>query len=64
MLLSDKLQFKDIGKKTVIVVARRKQALFTITVDNIVTEENKTVFFYNKTLKHSNTHRLLEPLIY
>ena len=47
-----------------ILGARRKQALFTITVDNIVTEENKIVFLPNKTLKHSNTHRPLEPLIY
>ena len=39
----DKLQFKDLVKKTVmlfkILGARRKQALFTITVDNIGAEE-------------------------
>ena len=65
---NDKLQFKDLVKKTVtlfmILGARRKQPLFTITVDNIVTEENKIVFLPNKTLKHSNTDRPLEPLIY
>ena len=64
---NDKLKFKDLVKKTVmlfmILGARRKQALFTITVDNVVTEENKIFFLPNKTLKHSNTHRPLEPLI-
>ena len=44
--------------------ARRKQALFTITVDKIVVEENKIVFQLNKTLKHENDRRPLEPLIY
>ena len=65
---NDKLQFKDLVKKTVmlfmILGARRKQALFTITVDNIIIEENKIVFLPNKTLKHSNIHRPLESLIY
>ena len=59
---------KEIVKKTVmlfmILGACRKQALFTMTVDNITTEENKIVFLRNKTLKQSNTHRPLEPLIY
>ena len=65
---NDKFQFKNLVKKTVmlfmILGARRKQALFTITVDNVVTEENKIFFLPNKTLKHSNTHRPLEPLIF
>ena len=65
---NDKLQFKDVVKKTVmkrlILGARRKQALFKITVDNIIIEENKIVFLPNKTLKHINIHRPLEPLIY
>ena len=47
-----------------ILGARRKQTLFTITVDNIIIEENKIVFLPHKTLKHSNIHRPLEPLIY
>ena len=33
--------------------AHSKQALFTITVDNIVNEKNKVVFLINKTLKRS-----------
>ena len=65
---NDKLQFKDLVKKAVmlfmILGARRKQALFTITVDNIIIGENKIVFLPNKTLKHSNIHRPLKPLIY
>ena len=54
-------------KKTVvqfiILGARRKQTLFTITVDNIVVEKNKIVFLPYKTLKHTKTCRPLEPLI-
>ena len=65
---NDKLQFKDPVKKTVmlfmILGARRTQALFTITVDDIIIEKNKIVFLPNKTLKHSNIHTPLEPLIY
>ena len=65
---NENLQFKDLVKKTVvlfmILVACRKQDLFTITVDNIVVEENKIVFLPNKTLKHRNTGKPLEPLIY
>ena len=52
---NENLQFKDPVKKTVVLFmilgACRKQALFTITVDNIVVEENKIVFLPNKTLK-------------
>ena len=64
---NDKLQFKDLSKKTVMVFmilgARRKQALFTITVDYIVTEDNEISFFQIK-LYNTNTHRPLESLIY
>ena len=45
-----------------ILGACRKQALFTMTVDNIITEESKIFFLPNKTLKQSNTHNPLEPL--
>ena len=62
------LQFKDVVKETVVLFMiqepRRKQALFTITVGNIVVEENKTVFLPYRTLKHTDTRRPLEPLIY
>ena len=51
--MHSKLQLKDLVKKTVmslmIPLAYRKQALFTITVDNIVTKNNKIVFLPNKT---------------
>ena len=62
-----KLQFKNLVKKILgfmILGARRKQALFTITVDNTATEGNKIVVLLNKTLKRSNIHRPLEPFIY
>ena len=65
---NDKLQFKDLVKKTVILFiflgVRRKQALFTITLNSIIIEENEIFFLPNKTLKLSNIHRPLEPLIY
>ena len=58
---------KNLVKKTAVVImilhggggagGHRKQALFTITVDNIVDEKNKIVFIPNKTLKHTNTRR-------
>ena len=47
-----------------ILGARRKQALFKITVDNIIIKGNKIVFLPNKSLKHSNIRRPLEPLVY
>ena len=44
---NDKLQFKDLVKKTamlfMILGALRKQASFTVTVDTIVTENTKPV---------------------
>ena len=59
--ICDKLQFKDLVKKTVILFmilgVRRKQALFTITVNSIIIEENEIFFLPNKTLKHSNIHK-------
>ena len=62
------LQFKDLVIKTVVLFtilrSSRTQAMFTIIVDNIVVEENKIVFLPNKTLKHTNTRRPLEPFIY
>ena len=65
---NNKLQFKDLVKQTIVIFmilgAHRKQALFTETVDNIVTEENKIVFLPSKILKYTNTHRPLEPLVY
>ena len=47
-----------------ILGARRKQALFTINVDNIIFRDSKVILLPNKTLKHTNPNRLLEPLAY
>ena len=61
-------QFKDLVERTVVLFmtlgARKKQALFTTTANNIVADENKILFLPNNTLKHTNTLRPLEPLIY
>ena len=63
---TNKLQFKDLTKQTVMLFmipgAHRKQASFTITVDNITVEDKKIVFLPNKTLKHSKIHTPFEPL--
>ena len=62
------MKFKELVKKTVmlfiILGARRKQALFKLSVDNIVFKENKVILLPNKTLKHTKANRPLEPLIY
>ena len=58
---NDKLQFKDLVQKTVmffmILGALGKQDLFTVTVDNIVTEENKMPF---SQIRPSNTRILID----
>ena len=58
---NDKLQFKDLVQKTVmffmILGALGKQNLFTVTVDNIVTEENKMPF---SRIRPSNTRILID----
>ena len=62
------LEFKDIVKELVmlflILGARRKQALFTINIDNIIFTDNKVILLPNKTLKHASPNRPLEPLTY
>ena len=62
------LEFKDIVKELVmlflILGARRKQALFTINIENIIFADNTVILLPNKTLKHTNPNRLLEPLTY
>ena len=47
-----------------ILGARWKQALFIINVDNIIFTDSKVILLPNKTLKHTNPNRLLEPLAY
>ena len=65
---NDNLKFKALVKKTVmlfiILGARKKQALFTLSNDNILFKENKVNFLPNKTMKHTKQNTPLEPLIY
>ena len=65
---NDCLKFKELVKKTVmlfnILGARRKHALFKLSVGNIVFKENKVILLPSKTLKHTKANRPLEPLIY
>ena len=65
---NEELEFKYTVKKLVmlflILGARRKQALFTINIENIIFADNKVILLPNKTLKHTNPNRPLEPLTY
>ena len=45
-----------------ILGARRKQVLFTINNESIIFADNKVILLPNKTLKHTNPNRPLEPL--
>ena len=62
------LSFKELCKKVatlfMILGARRKQALMTIDVSNIVFENKKVVLLPNKTLKHTNPNHPLKPFEY
>ena len=65
---NDNLQFKALVKKTVmffiILGARKKHALFTLSSDNIIFKENKVILLPNKTMKHAKLNTPLKHLIY
>ena len=65
---TDNLQFNALVRKTVmlfiILGARRKQVLFTLSTDNIIFKENKVILLPNKIMKHTKLNTPLEPLIY
>ena len=65
---NENLQFKVLVKKTVmlfiILGVRRKQALFTLSTENIIFKENKVILLPNETMKHAKVNTPLEPLIY
>ena len=65
---NDNLQFKALVKKAVmlfiILGERRIQALFTLSIDNIVFKKIKFILFPNKTMKHARPNALLERLNY
>ena len=65
---SKELEFKYKVKKSIILFfilgACRKQALSTINIDNIIFADNKIILLPNKTLKHTNPNKRLEPLTY
>ena len=48
----------------VIAGARRKQVLSSIGVEEKLFKENKAVLLSNKTIKHCNLNRPLDPLLY
>ena len=68
MNFNDNLQVKALVKKTImlfiILRARRKQTLFTLSTNNIIFKENKVILLPNKTMKHTQPNTPLEPLIY
>ena len=61
------LEFKTLVKKVVmlfiILGTRRKQALFTLSVENFVFKENKVILLPSKTMKHIKANRPLEHSI-
>ena len=65
---NEELEFKYIVKKLVmlflILGTRRKQAIFTIHINNINFADNKVILLPNKTLKHTNPNKPLELLTY
>ena len=48
----------------IILGARRKQNLFTLSINNIIFKENKVILLPNRTMKHTKPNTPLEPLIY
>ena len=64
---SDNLQFKTLVKKTVmlfiILGARRKQTLFTLSINNILLKENSVTLLSNKTMTQIKPNEPIEPLI-
>ena len=46
-----------------VIGAKRKRALFTVSVENIFFKENVVASLPKKTMKHSNLERPLDPLI-
>ena len=68
MNFNDNLKFKTLVKKIAVVFiilgARRKQALFTLSTDNVIFKENNFSLLPNKTIKHSKPNISLDPLIY
>ena len=61
---NEELEIKYKVKKLVmlflILRARRKQAFFTINIDNIIFADNEVIILPNKTLKHTNPNRTLK----
>ena len=64
----DFLEFKELVNKTAMLFinlgVRRKQAVFTLSVDSIAFKENTVILLPNKTMKHTEANRSFEPLIY
>lgn len=58
--------FKNQFRKLVILLevfdANRKEALFTIIVDNVTFTNNNVILLLNKTMHHSNPHSPLKPI--
>ena len=65
---NSELDFICLCKKLVILLlilgVRRKQALTSITVENVVLDHGKVILLPNMTLKHSAPNRLLKPIVY
>ena len=64
---NSELDCKCLSKKLVILLlilgARIKQALTSITVENVILDHGKVILLLNKTLKHSVQNRPLKPFV-
>ena len=65
---NEELSYKQLTQKLVVLLmilgARRKQALHSVQIDNVVLDENECFLLPNKVLKHSKPGRNIELIIY
>ena len=62
---NSKLTFKQLCRKLAVLFmllgARRKQALLTIDIANVIVETDKAILLPNKTLKHTSPKHPIQP---
>ena len=65
---NSELKFKQLYRKIAVLFmllgARRKQALLTIDIANMIVQPDISILLPNETLKHNNPKHQLEPFVY
>ena len=68
MAYNNELKFNNLSQKVVVLLlilaTKRKQALMSITVDNVILYDDNVVLIPNKILQYSAPHCPLEPFVY